>query len=63
MNKRPSNSIDLNDPASNMFGLLPCPKCGNAHRWLTRPEHPKHPNSIVCDDCEFVEPIGEEVES
>jgi predicted nucleic-acid-binding Zn-ribbon protein len=51
-----TNRIDHDDPRANMFGILPCPKCGNTHRWPTQPVHPKHPNCILCDACGFVEP-------
>lgn len=44
-------------PGRNMFGLLPCPKCKGEHRWPTQPIHPKHPRSILCDDCGHVEPM------
>jgi hypothetical protein len=43
--------IDLDDPARNMFGILPCPRCGSRFRVPTRPDHPEHPNCILCDDC------------
>ena len=47
--------VDHDDPNRNMFGLLPCPKCGDRHRWPTRPDNPKHPNVILCDACGYVE--------
>jgi ribosomal protein L37AE/L43A len=34
----------------NMFGCLPCPKCGSKFRW------PTQSGVIVCDDCGFTEP-------
>lgn len=43
--------INLDDTRCNMFGVLPCPKCGSKTRWPTQPTHPKHPDSIICDDC------------
>lgn len=52
--------FDLDDPRRNMFGILPCPKCEGTHRWPTQPVHPKHPSSIICDDCGHIEPITKE---
>jgi hypothetical protein len=43
--------VDLDDPARNIFGLLPCPECGSKYRWPTRPDHPTHPDVILCDQC------------
>lgn len=57
----PTNRINLNDPAANMFGIYPCPQCGCTRRWPTRPDHPTYPNSIRCDSCGLVEPTGEDV--
>lgn len=53
--------VDWKNPRANMYGCLPCPKCGSKKRWPTRPDAPKNPNSVVCDDCGFVEPLEEEV--
>ncbi len=36
-------------PGSNMFGILPCPKCGSEYRW------PTQQGTIQCDDCGHVE--------
>jgi hypothetical protein len=47
--------VDLDDPARNMFGLLPCPRCGDPYRWPTRPDHPEHPDVILCDRCGLTE--------
>lgn len=44
----------------NMYECLPCPECGSAYRWPTRHAHPTNPDTIVCDDCGFKEPIDEE---
>lgn len=60
MKLKPTNRIDHEDPRCNMFGLLPCPKCGAKHRWPTQAIHKTHPSSIVCDDCGFVEPMAKE---
>lgn len=49
--------VDYDDPGRNMFGLLPCPDCGNTRRWPTRPDHPTHPGVILCDDCGRAEPV------
>lgn len=37
-------------PAVNMYGCLPCPKCGGEYRW------PDQKGTIWCDDCGFTEP-------
>lgn len=53
-----SNVIDLNSPTANMFGIQPCPKCGQNYRYS-----PKRTDSrlvIQCDDCGFVEDVAEE---
>lgn len=57
-----TNKIDYDNPKANMFGILPCPKCGDEHRWPTQKSNKEHPDSIVCDDCGFVEPNGGEVD-
>lgn len=49
--------VDYDDPKRNMFGLLPCPRCGDEHRWPTQSVHPTTPNSIICDRCGYVELI------
>ena len=51
------NIVNVEDPKANMYGCLPCPMCGSKYRWSTQPVHPKHPNSIICDDCGDVTPI------
>ncbi len=50
-----TNRVNHDDPRSNMYGVLPCPKCRSKYRWPTSPTHPKHPKCIVCDECGFVE--------
>ena len=57
---RASNDIDMNADDSNMFGIAPCPECGSECRWPTQPIHPIYPNSILCDDCGYIEPIGKD---
>jgi hypothetical protein len=57
----PTNNIDHNNPKANMFGFLPCPKCGDKCRWPTQPIHSEHPNSIICDGCGFVEKTGKDI--
>lgn len=57
---QPTNRIDLSDAAANMFGIFPCPKCGDKCRWPTRPDHKTHPSAILCDRCGLVEPLPEE---
>jgi predicted RNA-binding Zn-ribbon protein involved in translation (DUF1610 family) len=44
------------DPLRNLYGCLPCPRCGLNFRWATQPCHPTMPNTVVCDDCGFIEP-------
>jgi hypothetical protein len=51
-----TNWVDHDDPHNNMFGIQPCPRCGDEHRWPTQSDHFEHPNAIICDMCEFVEP-------
>ena len=34
---------------TNMYGITPCPKCGENYRW------PKQDGNVVCDDCGFTE--------
>lgn len=41
----------------NMFGISDCPKCGCRFRWPTQPIHPKYPNMILCDSCDYKVPI------
>jgi len=50
--------LDHNDPKANMYGVLPCPKCGSEFRWPTGPAHPTDPNTIICDDCGYKESHG-----
>lgn len=52
--------IDLTDPTRNMFGLRPCPKCGDHHCHPTQAVHPTHPNAVLCDDCGWSEPLAPE---
>jgi hypothetical protein len=58
--KNPTNVCAHNEPESNMYDCLPCPKCKGRYRYPTQPVHSKHPNSIICDDCGHVEPMDEE---
>jgi hypothetical protein len=37
--------------ATNMFNLVPCPKCGSEYRW------PTTAGTIQCDDCGLVVPL------
>jgi hypothetical protein len=36
-------------PERNMYGCLPCPKCGSKFRW------PTQDRTIQCDDCGLIE--------
>jgi len=49
--------VDCDNPAANMYGCLPCPKCQSEYRWPTRDVHPTDPSMILCDDCGFKEKI------
>lgn len=43
----------------NLYGCTPCPECGAKYRWPTQAVHPTSPNMIICDDCDFREPIDD----
>lgn len=49
--------VSVLDPRANVYGCLPCPKCYDTYRWPSRPDHPQHPDSVVCDACGYVERI------
>jgi hypothetical protein len=40
--------IDEDNPNANMYGCLPCPKCGSRYRW------PDAENVLRCDDCRYL---------
>jgi len=40
----------------NMYDCTDCPKCQSRFRWASGPQNPKHPRSVICDDCGLVEP-------
>lgn len=43
--------LDLEHPDANMFGCLPCPKCGSKYRApFASKADPKVVN-VECDDC------------
>jgi hypothetical protein len=46
----------MSEPQRNMFGILPCPKCGSVFRW------PTQQRTIQCDDCGLVEPAPNKLE-
>jgi len=52
-----AKQIDYDSDGRNMYGILPCPKCGSRFRWPTQPNHRTDPNTILCDDCGHKEPI------
>lgn len=52
----PSNVIDYGHPLANMYGCLPCPKCGKRYRFQV--SIADRPETIVCDECQFVELKG-----
>lgn len=56
--EKPSNVIDVTDPARNMYGCAPCPKCESVYRapfWVGTDA------VIECDECGFKE-YGAEVQ-
>lgn len=53
---------ELGTPGTNMFGIVPCPRCGSKYRWPSTASYKEHPNSIICDDCKYTEPIEKERE-
>ena len=46
--------LDLSNENANMYGCLPCPKCGSKYRW------PTQELIIECDECGFTEEYEEE---
>lgn len=54
-----TGKVDLKDPRANMFGVLPCPKCGNEFRFTVETGETNEPVAIQCDDCGFSEPVTE----
>ena len=40
----------------NMYDCTPCPRCGERFRAAYGPTHPRHPESVACDDCGHIEP-------
>jgi hypothetical protein len=57
---KPVPQFDLDDPARNMFGILPCPKCQGRKRWPTGHAHKTDPQTILCDDCGHKEKIRDD---
>ncbi len=47
----------MNELQRNMYGCLPCPKCGSVYRYPTIV-----PPVIQCDDCGFQEPHNSKVD-
>ena len=45
---REVETIDEDDPANNMYGCSPCPKCQSRCRW------PDQQNVLRCDDCGYL---------
>lgn len=52
--KKPWSAVDYGDPGSNMFGFLPCPKCGGKY---AAPFKNKETMVVeaCCDDCGYAE--------
>lgn len=42
-----ANVVDIANPKANMYGCLPCPKCGSEFRT------PQKSGWIKCDDCGY----------
>lgn len=57
MSLSPSQVVDTRNPKANMFGCLPCPKCGRAYRYTVKGK--TRPIDIECGDCGFTEPAVE----
>jgi C4-type Zn-finger protein len=55
-----SGRVDLNNPESNMFGCLPCPKCKSIYRIPHFQGGIPVSGIIECEACGFTEPITEE---
>lgn len=48
-----SGVVDWEDPQANMYGCLPCPKCGSEYR--ASYDNGPDAGMICCDDCGFKE--------
>ena len=56
-----AKQIDYDDPKRNMYGVLPCPKCGSKYRYPMRYTAPQSTGLvIVCDDCKTNEPVRDD---
>ena len=49
-----SSIVDYENPKANMYGCLPCPKCGSKHRAVFGSK--RFPR-IECDECRFHEKV------
>lgn len=47
-----TDKVNVNNLRANMYGCLPCPKCGGEFRV------PYDKGTIECGDCGFIEPIA-----
>jgi hypothetical protein len=47
--------VDFDDPARNMYGCLPCPRCKGEHR--ASYTSGKDAGYVCCDECGHKEPI------
>lgn len=56
----PETTVDLSctDPKRNMYGCLPCPKCGSEYRaCFSRPDSAGLvENTVECSDCGYAQP-------
>ncbi len=51
--------VDIGNPLANMYGCLPCPKCGSTYRATFTGASGQL--TVECDDCGLVED-GEDAE-
>lgn len=49
----PSGGVSWRHPEANIYGCLPCPRCGGAHRYAVRAEEG---HEVLCADCPWREP-------
>ena len=54
--KKEKNPYDPDNPLANMYGFVPCPKCGSAFRCAFN----NKPGVVQCDECGFEEPCTPE---
>jgi transcription elongation factor Elf1 len=50
-----TNLLSLDQSGANMYGCLPCPKCGSEYRYPMREDAKEDAGMIRCSDCSFKE--------